>query len=448
MPTPNPESKEVLVAARDLDFISAADAVLAMQNPRGARSILYVIIVFCFAFCLWASFAQLDEFARGEGRIIPLQHVQIVQNLEGGILAELYVSEGESVERGQALLRIDDTRFSSSLKEAGVTFAQLEIRSSRLRAEAVQDVFSIEGNHHWPDKLAERERRLYQSRQYELKNKKAVLQQQIEQKTLEREELSAKNEWLVRSLNLLKEELLKTQEAAVGGAVSEVEILRMRRQLNDLSGEQQASALALPRIDSNIEEARDKLMGVELAFQRSAQEELNEVTHELSKLTEVSSALADRVDRTRVRSPVAGTVKRFLVNTVGGVIQPGMDIVEIVPSEDRMLVEAKIKPADIAYIYPGLRAHIRFSAYDFAVLGGIDGELVHISPDTIEDDKGQSYYLVKIETRAAFQDGKGKELPIISGMTVTVDILTGQKTVMSYLLKPLLKTTQLAMKER
>ncbi len=232
------------------------------------------------------------------------------------------------------------------------------------------------------------------------------------------------------------------------GAVSEVELLRLERQLNDLNGELEAAKLALPRVESSLIEAEEKLRNVTLVFRREAREQMNEITLELSRLTETSEALVDRVKRTVVTSPVTGTVKRLLVNTIGGVIQPGMDIAEIVPSEETLLIEAKIRPSDIAYLHPGQEAKVKFTAYDFSVMGGLDGKVVHISPDTIMDEQNESFYLVRVETSRVFTGPDGTELPIIPGMTVSVDVLTGEKTVLDYLLKPILKTKQLALRER
>lgn len=433
---------------RDLDYVSSASAAVLQQSPRGAQ-ILLLVIALCFVFFLvWAGFAQVDEFTRGEGRVIPSQQVQIIQNLEGGILDELFVSEGEHVERGQALLRIDDTRFSSSLREADVTLHQLELKTERLKAEANASPFLPEINENWTESMVARELELYNSRLRELKSSKGVLAQQVNQKTQEFSELEAKKEQLSGSLKLLGQELERMREAAVGGAISEIELLRMERQYNDMRGELNAATLAIPRAHASLEESREKLENAELSFRREAREELNKIVLELSKLSETSSALADRVERTLVRSPVAGTVKRFMVNTIGGVIQPGMDIAEIVPSEELLVVEAKIRPADIAYLHPGQTANIRFSAYDFAVMGGLEGRLVHLSPDTIEDEKGERYYLARVQTKGSFSSPDGKELPIIAGMTVTVDVLTGKKSILSYLLKPILKTKQLALRER
>lgn len=432
----------------DLDYITSARAAVLEQSPKGGRYVLWAVVVFFVVTVLWASWAELDEFARGEGKVIPSQYVQVVQNLEGGILAELYVREGERVARGEKLLRIDDTQFASSLREAGVTLAQWELKSMRLRAESNGEEFKPIVKKSWPQFLVDQEVAYYQSRQQELAGNKEIYDQQLTQRKQELAELEARKEQLQRSYNLLNQELQMTRPLVSQGAISEVELLRLERQVNDLLGELEAAQLAIPRVKSSLDEAKEKLASVDIVFRREAQEELNKVTLELSRLQETSEALVDRVKRTMVISPVAGTVKQLLVKTIGGVIQPGMDIVEIVPSEEIMLVEARVRPADIGYLHPGQKAKVKFSAYDFSVMGGLDGEVVHISPDTIQDEDGDSFYLVRIETSRTFIGPDGRELPIISGMTVSVDILTGKKTILDYLLKPILKTKQLAMSER
>jgi len=436
------------VVSEDLHYVSSARAAVLEKTPRGARQLLWTLLFFFIFFFVWAAFAEVDEFTRGEGRVIPSQQVQIIQNLEGGILAELYVAEGDTVKRGQPLLRLDDTRFASSLREADVTLDQLQIKSSRLVAEAEGRAFTVPVDTTWDAALVQREVQFYQLRQNELNGNKQVLQQQIAQKGQELSELRAKLEQLQKSYKLLETELELTRPLASEGAVSEVEILRLERQLNDLNGELITTELALPRAQSSLDEAREKLSNLELVFRREAREELNDVTLEYTRLTQTSGALADRVKRTTVRSPVSGAVKRLLVNTIGGVIQPGMDIAEVVPSEEILLVEAHIRPADIAYLHPGQTAKIKFTAYDFSIMGGLDGKVVHISPDTIVDEQQQSFYLVRVETSRVFKGRDGAELPIIPGMTVSVDIMTGKKTVLDYLLKPVLKTKQMALRER
>lgn len=439
---------EELLLEDDLNYISSASAAVLQQTPRGGQTLLWAVAAFFMAFLLWAAWAEVDEFTRGNGKVIPSQYVQVVQNLEGGILAELYVAEGDQVQRNQTLLRIDDTRFSSSLREADVTLAQLRVKAARLFAEAVGLDFSLEKLSDIDTAIINQERALYDSRQQELLSNTQVFEEQMAQKRQEVSELEARIKQLAKSYELVKAELDLTRPLAQEGAISKVELLRLERQVNDLDGELNGAKLALPRARSSLEEAKKKLANLTLVFQREARQELNEVNSELSRLQETSGALVDRVQRTLVKTPVAGTVKRLLVKTIGGVIQPGMDIVEVVPSEEKLLVEAKIRPADIAFLYPGQLAKVKFTAYDFSILGGLEGEVVHLSPDTIVDDEGNSFYLVKIETQSNFSNSDQDELPIIPGMTVTVDILTGKKSVLDYLLKPILKTKQAALRER
>ena len=436
------------IPENDLNYISSASAAVLLQTPKGGRMLLWAVVCCVLFFVVWAAVAQVDEFTRGEGKVIPSQYIQVIQNLEGGILAELYVREGEKVQRGQSLVRIDDKRFLSSLREVDVTLAQLEMKAKRLRAEADGVVFTVPKDSIVDPSIISQELAFYQSRERELSSNREVISQQVNQKRQELSELTARSNQLKTSYELLQRELGLTKPLVKEGAVSEVELLRLERQVSDLHGELEAAELAIPRVKSGLDEWREKLLNVDLAFRRDAREQLNEINLELSRLSESTGALVDRVDRTLVTSPVAGTVKQLLVKTIGGVIQPGMDIAEIVPSEQIMLVEAKVRPADIAYLHPGQNAKVKFTAYDFAIFGGLDGQVVHISPDTIMDDEGNSFYLVRVETSRSFSAPDGTELPIIPGMTVGVDILTGKKTILDYVLKPILKTKQLALRER
>ncbi|TQV85272.1 HlyD family type I secretion periplasmic adaptor subunit [Exilibacterium tricleocarpae] len=428
--------------------MSSAAAAVLQQSPRGGQQLLWAIAGFFLIAIVWAAWAEVDEFTRGEGKVIPSSYLQVIQNLEGGIVAELYVREGQTVQRDQPLLRIDDTRFASSLREAGVTLDQLRAKVARLRAEAEGDTFTSESLPDISQSVAAQELALFESRRREMRSANQVLVEQVSQRRQELSELRAKQNQLQRSFDLLNSELVMTRPLAKEGAISQVELLRLERQLNDMAGELEGAKLAIPRAESSLQEARQKLSNAESAFRSEAYQELNEATAELSRLSETSGALEDRVDRTLVRSPVAGTVKQLFVKTIGGVIQPGMDIVEIVPSEDSLLIEAKIRPADIAFLHPQQRAMVKFTAYDFSIHGGLEGEVVHISPDTIVDENSESFYLVKVQTERGYLGPASAPLPIIPGMTAGVDILTGKKTVLDYLLKPVLKTKQLALRER
>jgi adhesin transport system membrane fusion protein len=437
------------VVQDDLSYASSAAAAVLYQSPRGGRQLLWAIAIFVIAMVCWAAFANIDEFTRGDGRVIPSRSVQLVQNLEGGIVAEVFVREGQIVKRDEPLLRLDDLRFSASLRETEVNQTQLQAKAARLKAEAEGDDFpEQELLRSVPETIVAVEKDLYLARQQELFSSNQVIQQQITQKQQELSELEAKSDQLRRSYNLLKRELDLTEPLVAEGAVSKVELLRLRRQANDLEGELQATNLAAPRIQAALGELEQKLSAAESAFRSKAQAEFNEVQSEFSLLRESSQAIADQVDRTMVKSPVAGTIKQLFVKTLGGVVQPGMDLLAIVPSEDSLLVETRIRPADIAFMHPGQKAMVKFTAYDFSIHGGLEGEVVNISPDTIVDDEGDSFYLVQIETKSSFLGSQSEPLPIIPGMTVNVDVLTGKKTVLDYILKPILKTKQLALRER
>jgi adhesin transport system membrane fusion protein len=437
------------VSAEDLSYASSAAAAVLHQTPKGGQQLLWAIAIFIVAMIVWAAFAAIDEFTRGDGRVIPSRSVQLVQNLEGGIVAEVFVREGQRVKKGEVLLRLDDVRFSSSLRESKVSQEQLQAKASRLKAEADGLEFPEEELlKQLPEKNVSIEKDLYIARQQELTGNSQVIRQQITQKQQELSELNAKSEQLKRSYQLLNSELKLTKPLVAQGAVSQVELLRLQRQVNDLAGELESVNLSGPRIEASLEELEQKLALAESAFRSEAQAEFNEVQAELSRLKESTQAIEDQVDRTLVKSPVAGTIKQLFVKTLGGVVQPGMDILAIVPSEDSLLIETRIRPADIAFMHPDQEAMVKFTAYDFSIHGGLSGKVVNISPDTIVDDEGNSYYLVQIETDSSFLGDASDPLPIIPGMTVNVDVLTGKKTILDYILKPILKTKQLALRER
>ncbi len=437
------------VSQEDLSFASSAAAAVLHQSPKGGQQLLWAIVVFIIGMVVWAAVAYIDEFTRGDGRVIPSRSVQLVQNLEGGIVAEVFVREGKLVKSGDPLLRLDDMRFSSSLRETEVNQSQLQAKAARLKAEANGKEFPEEQlRASMPKHEVDGEKDLYLARQQELSSSNEVIRQQITQKQQELSELKAKSQQLRRSYNLLKKELDLTQPLVKQGAVSRVELLRLQRQANDLDGELQAAKLSKPRIEASLVELEQKLAAADSAFRSKAQAEYNEVQAELAILKESTQAIVDQVDRRLVKSPVTGTIKQIFVKTLGGVVQPGMDLLEIVPSEDSLLVETRIRPADIAFMHPGQKAMVKFTAYDFSIHGGLQGQVVNISPDTIVDDEGESFYLVQIETDTSFLGSAADPLPIIPGMTVNVDILTGKKTVLDYILKPILKTKQLALRER
>ncbi|WP_427500921.1 HlyD family type I secretion periplasmic adaptor subunit [Methylomonas sp. MED-D] len=433
---------------RDFDI---ADGSALYELPIQSHLILLTTLVFVVVALVWANFATLDEVTRGQGKTIPSSQIQVVQNLEGGIVSEILVREGDSVEKDQVLLQLDRVRFASSFQEAKLKYYELLANTARLNAEINGGALQL------PDEvvkqapqIADNVRQLLASRQHELKSNTDILSEQIRQREQEIVELQSKSEQLGRSYKMLQDEVKMSEPLVADGAMSQVELLRLQRAANDLRGELNSANLAMPRARSALDEARNKLSEIKARFRTEALKELNETKAELDRTSASAVALEDRVSRTRVLSPVKGTVKRIKINTVGGVIQPGMDLLEIVPVEDQLLIEAKIRPADIAFLHPGQQAVVKLTAYDYSIYGGLDAVLEHISADSIPGEKKDedSYYLIRLRTATNTLQNRGERLQIIAGMTAEVDILTGKKTVLEYLMKPIFKARDRALRER
>ncbi|EHH2532197.1 HlyD family type I secretion periplasmic adaptor subunit [Vibrio parahaemolyticus] len=451
----------------ELDFVDDKTAALLLNTPNSARLMLWVMVLFFVAAIGWASWAQIDQVTVGQGKVIPSSQIQVVQNLEGGLVKEILVKEGQLVKKGQQLLLIDDTRFRSDYREreqqvANLTASVLQLSAS-INSVAVNRDFNIQdweksivldyGKLTFPPVLEETQPQLTQRQKAEyredldnLRNQLSVIDQQVEQKQQDLVEIEARVRNLRQSYQYAKKELDITQPLADEGVVPRIELLKLQRQVNDTRREMTSSELKIPVIKSAIKESMLNRIDVALKFRSEQQEKLNNAQDQLSALVESAVGLEDRVNRTVVVSPVTGKIKTLNVNTVGGVIQPGMDIVEIVPTEDTLLVEAKIAPKDIAFLRPNLNAIVKFTAYDFTKYGGLVGELEHISADTTQDEEGNSFYIVRVRTeKTSF--GQDADLPIIPGMTASVDIITGKRTVLEYLLKPILSAKTNALKE-
>jgi len=433
----------------DAAFMTDTNVAVILGASRSSHLILLGTAAFFLIALIWSALADIDEVTRGEGKVIPSNKIQVIQNLEGGIVSEIMVSEGQQVDKDQPLLRLDDIRFSSSYRESRSKYLTLQARAARLSATANNQEIKIPENV-WkedPD-LASNEIALFKSQASELASNLSILKQQELQTSQELAELEAKKNKLARSYELVKQELGMSAPLAKEGAISEVEIIRLKRSVNDLQGELEASQLAIPRLQSAHDEMKNKVKDLEISFRTKARSELNEVQAELSAVEESLRGQQDRVNRTLVRSPVKGTVKQIMVTTVGGVIQPGMDLMEIVPLEGNLLVEAHVRPADIAFLRPDQDALVKLTAYDFAIYGGLPAKLEHISADTITDENGDSFYLIRVRTQLSYLGNADKPLKIIPGMTAVVDILTGEKSVLDYLLKPVLRAREMALRER
>ena len=437
-------------AARDPSVLAGYD--VADLRPRGfSHLLLGAIILFFVVFLSWAAWAHLDEVTRGQGKVIPSRQTQVVQNLEGGIVAEIMVREGAIVDPGQVIMRIDNVRAASDYREKKARYFALLASLARLQAEIdetaivfPQEVLSE------AREIALSEQALFNSRQEQLDNELEILRRQAEQREQEVAELESKLKGLERSFKLASDELAIVAPLAKKRVVAQSDYLQLQREVNDLEGGLEQTKLALPRTKTALREARQRIEGSYSAFRNEAQRELTAIRSELSGVREVIAAGEDSVRRTEVRSPVRGTVKRLHIYTIGGVIGPGDPLVEIVPLEDTLLIEAQIRPADIAFLRPDLPATVKITAYDYAIYGGLKGKVEDISADTIVNDKGESFYRVRVRTEESHLGGPGRdgELTIIPGMTAEVDVITGEKSVLDYLLKPILKARDHALRER
>lgn len=380
---------------------------LARQG-RFYSSVIWLTLIGLLFFVVWAWWAVLDEVTVGTGKITPSSHAQVIDSLDGGIVNGLLVKEGDIVERGQLLARLDPTRFQSNYGEAASRVRTLRASSERLRSELTGEPLRFSAESMREPDLVARERQLYESRRRNLNETVANLQ---------------------KTYQLVMSELRLTQPLVAKGAASQVEVIRLQRQAAELQGK--------------IDDARNQ-------FAVRAREEQVKNNADLDAQIQVMSGKADQVDRASLFSPVRGIVKDIQVTTVGGVLQPGGKLMEIVPLEDQLLVETRINPRDIAYIRPGLPATVKVTAYDSSIYGDLNGKVEVVSPDTLQDEvkRDQFYYRVYVRTsKAELHNKSGKSFPILPGMVANVEIKTGQKTVMDYLIKPLNKVNE-ALRER
>ncbi len=435
----------------DFDYASEVQKALHQGPRRSTHIFLFTIIAMFAAALFWADRALVDEVTRGDGRVIPSTQLQVIQTLDSGILEEILVREGEIVETGQILLRIDDTNFSSRAGELEAQRRSLLAQIARLETEVNGDTeigFPPELIDDFPE-IAASEFALFLARQEGLRSQMAILEQQLQQRRQEAEELRVAETQVAGSLDLAQQELAIYEPLALTGVVAEVEVLRLRREVNDLDGRLQATRLALPRVESSIQEARDRLREGALTFRSVAQADLNQRRSELSVIDQTLRAAQDRVSRTDIRSPVHGIVNSLSLTTIGGVVQAGSELMQIVPLDDTLLVEARIRPGDVAFLSPGLPATVKITAYDFSIYGGLRGTVERISADTLANpDDGEAYYEIIVRTDRNFLGTVEAPLAIIPGMVASVDILTGEKSILDYLLKPLTKARDEALRER
>lgn len=435
------DSKQIASGRRndqDIAYMRSLSAAVVQRSPRYLMMIVLLIAILIAAAIAWMNWAQIDVVIRGNGKVVPASQVQLIQSLEGGVVSEILVKEGDQVSLDQPLLKISDIAFSGSFEENRLLYNELKAKSARLQAESSGEQFVRD-----PDlvktvpSLVDSEQSLFESNEQQLKETLSIYEEQISQHKIVLQEAQSKQRQLQKSLDLVRQEITIKEPLMQRRIISEIDFLQLQQREAELEGELESVGISIPRIRSTANEARRTLEQNKLDFRNKAKLELNQVLAEISRLVEAQAALQDRVRRTTLRSPVEGVVQRLYTNTVGGVVTPGSEVLEIVPSGDALVVEVRIKPADIAYISVGQRARIKFSAYDFAIHGSVEGEVSLISADTITNEEGESYYVAKVVPDKAYVGDDESTLPIKVGMTSEADIITAKKSILEYFLKPI-----------
>lgn len=437
----------------EMNFIRDAEAAINDAPSRNSSIFLFTCLALFCAFLGWSYFAEIDEVTRGEGQVIPSSKTQVVESLEGGIVKELMIREGASVNKGQILLRLDDTGFSSDLGELEAKRRSLSVQVERLRTEANNPDaetlgFSKELRELVPS-VVENEITLFNIRKSALNNQISLLEERYTQRKQELGELLEDKKRYQRGLEIAQREFAIKEPLAKRGIVSKTDVLRLERELSDLKGQLASTEQAIPRVEASIREAERLIDEQKLSFQQNAQTELNAKLAELSIVDQSLKGATDKVERTDIRSPVTGIVNKLHTNTIGGVVRAGEPMVEITPIEDSLLVEVRVSPKDIAFVHPGQKALVKLTAYDFTIYGGLDGKVEIISSDSIKDaETKESFYLVTVRTEQSILRTGKESLPIIPGMVAQVDIITGKKSVLDYILKPIVKARREALRER
>ena len=437
-----------LIDQQDFAFISQKSTALLLSSPKGARKLILIIFVFFIFAIYWAANAQIDEITKGDGKVISSKQLQKLQSLEGGIVSDVLISSGDRISKDDVLLVIDDTKFKSNLEEIRKKLLILEAQKQSLSSELKDEplVFSADLINEIPV-IAQQEMDFFATRQEGKDSIELIYENRIEKLDNNFAEFSGKADNLRKNLKLAEEELEIYKSLQNKDLVSKVELIALEKELNNIEGQLFEAEIKAKQIETLKTEALNERDSSNLSMRNKAQEKLNSTLAEIEILEQSEVVALDRLNRTLIRSPVNGIVQRVLANTISSVIQPGEDLIEIVPIDDALLIEAKIRPVDIGFLSPGQDVVVKFSAYDYAIYGGLKGNLEYISADTIVD-RDESYYLIKVRTDVNYIEMEKERLEIIPGMTASVNIITGKKTVLDYLLKPVLRAKHNSMHER
>ncbi len=425
------------------------DDLLGSHPLPSWRVFAWPVMAMLTVLLTWAFFAELDEVAVTMGEVVPQGKVKVVQHLEGGIVEELFVAEGDRVRKGDTLLQLDQASTGTNQQELQVRMdSELLIRARLLaEAEGTQLVFPKDVVPRRPS-LVNAQRQAFEARKRELASKLSVMKEQVKQRELEIQELTARQKAAGRNFKLATERLKMSKSLLSEGLTAKMEHLELEAEVESLEGEVKSLVPAVPKARAAVAETRQRLKEGEIKFRREAREELGRTEQEIAQLKELLTRATERGSRAEIKSPIDGIVKNMRYNTIGGVVRPGEPIMEIVPTGENLVIESKLNPTDRGYVTEGQKAVVKISTYDFARYGGLDGTVIRLAPDTTTDENGQPYFRVVVQTEKNYLGEAEGSLPIVPGMQATVDIHTGKKSVMDFLIKPILKLRHEAFRER
>lgn len=434
---------------KDLDFMSELDAMRRMKAIPAANALLYSIAGLFVLFVLWASFFKIEEIVRGQGQVVPSSDLQVVQSLEGGILSELHIQEGDRVEKGQSLARISNEAFASEERGIEARFHALTLKQMRLQALVDGQEFII------PDAMKDNyqninasEMALHQSRLEEIAQGRQILEDRVQQAEASLREVQAQVKRWKQNQGLLAKELRMTRNLAAQKAVPELEVIRLERDVNELSGNIEAGAQKIAALSAELRGNQSQLSEYDARTRTENLKEITETQASLAGLRESLSSAGDRVDRTELTAPSSGVVKKIHVKTIGGIVQPAMEFIEIVPVEDDLKISAKVNPSDIAFLKVGQPVNVKITAYDSQRFGSLEGTLRRISADSETDEQGNIFFEIDVVTKKNHLGTKENPLPITPGMVAETEIITGKRSIMTYLLKPFLRAKDRALTEK
>jgi adhesin transport system membrane fusion protein len=433
---------------RETDFMNDLHAAEEMKPHKASVLFLFSIASFVILFFIWAGFSHVEMLVRGQGQVVPTSEVQVVQSLEGGILQELLVAEGDRVKKGQILLRISDVTSSSEQGGAEAQSVSLRAKKARLEAEARNLAFTM------PKDIGEKapliaanEKALYESRQQELENAVAMIDEKINSATAGVAETRAQIDRLSSSVGLLAQELKITRDMVAQKAVPKLEELRLSREYNDAQGQLKANQEKITGLEADLNSARQQRKDQEDKFRSQALGELNAVETDISRLEENLKSIGDRVSRAELRSPVDGVVNKIALKTIGGVIEPAQHLVEIVPLDEKLKIIARVIPRDIAFLRVGQAVNVKITAYDPQRYGSLQGKLVRIGANSVSDRDGNVFFEIEVHTDKNYMGHDDNKLPITTGMVAAIEVVTGKRTILEYLMKPFLQARDKALTE-